>query len=160
MKTWNYFPRSVCCPPLTYLYIYGLPNLKSLDNKGLQHLVSLKKSRIQDCPSLQSLTRSVIQHLISLKELQIYSCPRLQSLTEAGLHHLTTLETLDLYKCPKLQYLTKERLPNSLFYLSVFKCPSLEQQCQFEKRKEWPFISRIPKIFVVQFSIFDVVILS
>uniref|UniRef100_F6HB71 Disease resistance RPP13-like protein 1 n=1 Tax=Vitis vinifera TaxID=29760 RepID=F6HB71_VITVI len=62
---------------LTYLSIYSLPNLKSLDNKGLQQLTSLLQLHIENCPELQFSTRSVLQRLISLKELRIYSCKSL-----------------------------------------------------------------------------------
>ncbi|XP_034703943.1 putative disease resistance RPP13-like protein 1 [Vitis riparia] len=143
------FPKECLLPSsLTYLSIENLPNLKSLDNKGLQQLTSLRELCIENCPELQFSTGSVLQRLISLKELEIWSCERLQSLTEAGLHHLTTLETLGLCWCPKLQYLTKERLPDSLSYLKVNGCPSLEQRLQFEKGQEWRYISHIPKIVI------------
>ncbi|RVW90974.1 Retrovirus-related Pol polyprotein from transposon TNT 1-94 [Vitis vinifera] len=133
---------------LTHLSIGNLPNLKSLDSRGLQQLTSLLQLHIGNCPELQFSIGSVLQRLISLKELRIWLCRRLQSLTEAGLHHLTTLETLRISGCPKVQYLTKERLPDSLSYLFVYDCPSLEQRCQFEKGQEWRYISHIPKILI------------
>ncbi|KAJ9693350.1 hypothetical protein PVL29_012207 [Vitis rotundifolia] len=143
------FPKECLLPSsLNYLSIWDLPNLKSLDDKGLQQLTSLLHLQIWNCPELQFSTGSVLQRLISLKELGIYSCGRLQSLTEAGLHHLTTLETLRIGSCPKLQYLTKERLPDSLSCLYARRCPSLEQRCQFEKGQEWRYISHIPKIVI------------
>ena len=141
------FPKECLLPSsLTYLSIHNLPNLKSLDNKGLQQLTSLRELEIESCPELQFSTGSVLQRLISLKKLRIYRCKRLQSLTEAGLHHLTTLETLTIWRCHKLQYLTKERLPDSLCTLDVDGCPLLEQRLQFEKGEEWRYISHIPKI--------------
>ncbi|XP_034704518.1 putative disease resistance RPP13-like protein 1 isoform X3 [Vitis riparia] len=141
------FPKECLLPSsLTYLSIWGLPNLKSLDNKGLQQLTSLLHLEIWNCPELQFSTGSVLQRLISLKGLGIHWCERLQSLTEAGLHHLTTLETLSISNCPELQSLTNERLPNPLSYLNVDGCPSLEQRLQFEKGREWRYISHIPKI--------------
>ncbi|RVW88087.1 putative disease resistance RPP13-like protein 1 [Vitis vinifera] len=143
------FPKECLLPSsLTHLSIGNLPNLKSLDSRGLQQLTSLLQLHIGNCPELQFSTGSVLQRLISLKELRIWSCRRLQSLTEAGLHHLTTLETLRISGCPKVQYLTKERLPDSLSYLFVYDCPSLEQRCQFEKGQEWRYISHIPKILI------------
>ncbi|XP_059598010.1 putative disease resistance protein At3g14460 [Vitis vinifera] len=149
------FPKECLLPSsLTHLSICVLPNLNSLDNKGLQQLTSLRELRIENCPELQFSTGSVLQRLISLKELRIWSCVRLQSLTEAGLHHLTTLETLSIVRCPKLQYLTKERLPDSLCSLDVGSCPLLEQRLQFEKGQEWRYISHIPKI-VIDWAITD-----
>ncbi|KAL6329340.1 hypothetical protein AAG906_017645 [Vitis piasezkii] len=136
---------------ITTLGIEGLPNLKSLDSKGLQQLTSLSNLYIGDCPEFQSfgeeglqhltslITLSIsncselqsfgeegLQHLTSLKTLSISCCPELKSLTEAGLQHLSSLEKLQIFGCPKLQYLTKERLPNSLSSLVVYKCSLLE----------------------------------
>ncbi|RVW65617.1 putative disease resistance protein RGA4 [Vitis vinifera] len=126
------FPKECLLPSsLTSLKIVKLPNLKSLDSKGLQKLTSLVKLWIMDCPELQSLT-------------------------EAGLHHLTSLEILNIHKCPKLQYLTKERLPDSLSHLNVCECPSLEQRCQFEKGPEWRHISHISKIVIGMEETMDV----
>ncbi|RVW67013.1 hypothetical protein CK203_064877 [Vitis vinifera] len=73
-------------------------------------------------------------------------CPGFQSLTQAGLQHLTSLERLGIWDCPKLQYLTKERRPDSLRRLWVYKCPLLEQRCQFEKGQEWCYIAHIPQV--------------
>jgi hypothetical protein len=38
---------------LTYLSIGNFPNLKSLDKKGLQHLIALEELRIWRCPKLK-----------------------------------------------------------------------------------------------------------
>ena len=95
------FPWECLLPStITTLEIEHLPNLKSLDSRGLQQLTSLTA-------------------------LSISSCPELESLIEAGLQHLTSLEKLQISYCLKLQYLTKERLPDSLSCLTIEKCPSL-----------------------------------
>ncbi|RVW67003.1 putative disease resistance RPP13-like protein 1 [Vitis vinifera] len=166
------FPKDCLLPSgLTSLRIIKFPKLKSLDSKGLQRLTSLRtlyigacpelqffaeewfqhfpslvELNISDCDKLQSLTGSVFQHLTSLQRLHIRMCPGFQSLTQAGLQHLTSLETLSIRDCPKLQYLTKERLPDSLYCLSVNNCPLLEQRCQFEKGQEWCYIAHIPQV--------------
>ncbi|CBI25804.3 unnamed protein product, partial [Vitis vinifera] len=163
------FPKECLLPSsLTSLQIVELSNLKSLDSRGLQQLTSLLQLKIRDCPELQFSTGSVLQHLISLKRLEIDGCSRLQSLTEVGLQHLTSLEslwigncpmlqsltkvglqhltslkTLGIYNCRKLKYLTKERLPDSLSYLHIDRCPSLEKRCQFEKGEEWQSVIRM-----------------
>ncbi|XP_059596929.1 putative disease resistance RPP13-like protein 1 [Vitis vinifera] len=158
---------------ITTLRIERLPNLKSLDSKGLQQLTSLSNLYIGDCPEFQSfgeeglqhltslITLSIsncselqsfgeegLQHLTSLKTLSISRCPKLKSLTEAGLQHLSSLENLQISNCPKLQYLTKERLPNSLSFLAVYKCSLLEDRCQFGKGQDWQYVAHIPNIII------------
>ncbi|XP_010645585.1 putative disease resistance RPP13-like protein 1 [Vitis vinifera] len=133
---------------LKRLEIDGCSRLQSLTEVGLQHLTSLERLWIENCPMLQSLTEVGLQHLTSLESLWIGNCPMLQSLTKVGLQHLTSLKTLGIYNCRKLKYLTKERLPDSLSYLHIDRCPSLEKRCQFEKGEEWRYIAHIPKIVI------------
>ncbi|WKA00293.1 hypothetical protein VitviT2T_018665 [Vitis vinifera] len=133
---------------ITTLRIEGLRNLKSLDSKGLQQLTSLSNLYIGDCPEFQSFGEEGLQHLTSLKTLSISCCPELKSLTEAGLQHLSSLEKLLIFDCPKLQYLTKERLPNSLSSLVVYKCSLLEGRCQFGKGQDWQYVAHIPHIII------------
>ncbi|XP_059590786.1 putative disease resistance protein At3g14460 [Vitis vinifera] len=133
---------------LKKLRIYGCSRLQSLTEVGLQHLTSLENLEITNCRMLQSLTKVGLQHLTSLENLEIRHCPMLQSLTKVGLQHLTSLKTLSIYNCRKLKYLTKERLPDSLSYLGIKKCPLLEKRCQFEKGEEWRYIAHIPKIVI------------
>ncbi|RVW40704.1 putative disease resistance protein RGA3 [Vitis vinifera] len=52
------FPEERFLPStLTSLEIRGFPNLKSLDNKGLQHLTSLETLRIRECGNLKSFPK-------------------------------------------------------------------------------------------------------
>ncbi|XP_058222879.1 putative disease resistance protein At3g14460 [Rhododendron vialii] len=68
------FPEEGLLPPtLTYLCFRHLVNLKSLNGRGLQPLVSLEEMYITDCPQLQSL--SVERLPISLSKLEIWDCP-------------------------------------------------------------------------------------
>ncbi|KAL6329325.1 hypothetical protein AAG906_016217 [Vitis piasezkii] len=124
------------------------PKLQSSVELQHQRLVSLEELGISHYPRLQSLTEFYPQCLASLKEVGIWDCPELRSLTEAGLQHLTCLKKLWICSCTKLQYLTKERLPDSLSYLIVNKCPLLEPRCQFEKGQDWPYIAHIPHILI------------
>ena len=124
------------------------PKLQSSIELQHQRLVSLEELGISHYPRLQSLTEFYPQCLASLKEVGIWDCPELRSLTEAGLQHLTCLQKLWICSCSKLQYLTKERLPDSLSYLIVNKCPLLEPRCQFEKGQDWPYIAHIPHILI------------
>ena len=118
------FPWECLLPStITTLEIKHLPNLKSLDSKG-------------------------IQHLTSLTTFFISSCPELKSLTDAGLQHLTSLEKLQISNCSKLQYLTIERLPDSLSCLTIEKCPLLEHRCQFEEGQDWEYIAHIQHIVI------------
>ncbi|CBI23768.3 unnamed protein product, partial [Vitis vinifera] len=143
------FPDECLLPStITTLRIKRLPNLRSLDSKGLQQLTSLSDLDIGKCPEFQSFGEEGLQHLTSLKSLSISGCHELESLTEAGLQRLISLENLQISDCPKLQYLTKERLPNSLSHLSVDKCSLLERCCQFGKGQDWQHIAHIPHIII------------
>ncbi|RVW74192.1 putative disease resistance protein RGA3 [Vitis vinifera] len=71
------FPRSDFCPPLSpSLKIRGFPNLKSLDNKGFQHLTSLETLEIWKCGNLKSFPKQGLPS--SLSRLYIKECPLLK----------------------------------------------------------------------------------
>ncbi|XP_059597139.1 putative disease resistance protein At3g14460 [Vitis vinifera] len=143
------FPKESLLPStLSSLNISGLPNLKSLDSKGLQQLTSLTTLSISDCPKFQSFGEEGLQHLTSLEKLKMDSLPVLESLREVGLQHLTSLKKLSISNCPHLQCLTKERLPNSLSRLKIKSCPLLEHGCRFEKGQDWEYIAHIPRIVI------------
>ncbi|XP_034701830.1 putative disease resistance RPP13-like protein 1 isoform X2 [Vitis riparia] len=133
---------------LERLSIRGCYALQTLTGSGLQHLTSLKKLGINCCPKLQSLKEAGLPCLASLKKLDISGLPELQSLTEVGLQRLTSLEKLRIFDCPMLQSLTREKLPDSLSFLSIENCPLLEQRCQFKEGQEWDYIAHIPQIYI------------
>ncbi|XP_058222451.1 putative disease resistance protein At3g14460 isoform X1 [Rhododendron vialii] len=71
------FPEEGLLPStVTTFWIICMPNLKSLNDKGLQPLGSLKYMDIWDCPHLQSLPEEGLPS--SLFELQIRECPLLK----------------------------------------------------------------------------------
>ncbi|RVW30526.1 putative disease resistance RPP13-like protein 1 [Vitis vinifera] len=111
------FPKECLLPStLTSLHISHLPNLKSLDSKGLQLLTTLQKLEISDCPKLQSLTEEGLPTSLS---------------DSKGLQLLTSLQNLHVTNCPKLQSLTEEGLPTSLSFLTIENCPLLKERCKF-----------------------------
>lgn len=71
------FPKESLLPStLTSLQISGLPNLRSLDGKGLQLLTSVRNLEINDCVKLQSLTAEGLPS--SLSFLKISNSPLLK----------------------------------------------------------------------------------
>ncbi|KAJ9685518.1 hypothetical protein PVL29_017529 [Vitis rotundifolia] len=71
------FPDERFLPPiLTSLEIRGFPNLKSLDKKGLQHLISLETLLISKCGKLKSFPKQGLPS--SLSRLYIEECPLLK----------------------------------------------------------------------------------
>ncbi|XVF83331.1 hypothetical protein PTKIN_Ptkin16aG0478400 [Pterospermum kingtungense] len=71
------FPDEHLLPSsLTDLDILNLPNLKVLDDKGFQHLTSLRRLYIEICPKLQSMPPKTL--LASLSHLTIFNCPLLK----------------------------------------------------------------------------------
>ncbi|XP_034703483.1 putative disease resistance protein At3g14460 isoform X2 [Vitis riparia] len=71
------FPEERFLPStLTSLIIDNFPNLKSLDNKGLEHLTSLETLSIYHCEKLESLPKQGLPS--SLSHLYILKCPLLE----------------------------------------------------------------------------------
>ncbi|CBI33200.3 unnamed protein product, partial [Vitis vinifera] len=140
------FPEERFLPStLTALLIRGFPNLKSLDNKGLQHLTSLETLLIRKCGNLKSFPKQGLPSSLSglyikecpllkkrfpeerflpstLTSLQIRGFPNLKFLDNKGLQHLTSLETLEIWKCGNLKSFPKQGLPPSLSHLDIDEC--------------------------------------
>ncbi|TYI29575.1 hypothetical protein ES332_A05G326000v1 [Gossypium tomentosum] len=75
------FPDEHLLPSsLTSLRINDLPNLKSLEYKGFQHLTSLCDLLIRGCPKLQSMPPNMLPP--SLCDLEIRDCPLLEERCE------------------------------------------------------------------------------
>ncbi|KAH1064630.1 hypothetical protein J1N35_029617 [Gossypium stocksii] len=114
------FPDEHLLPSsLTSLRISNLPNLKSLEYKGFQHLTSLCNLYISDCPNLQFMPPNMLPHSLSY---------------------------LSIYNCPKLQSMPPNVLPPSLSHLKIQGCPLLKDHCEKDKGKDWSNISHIPVI--------------
>ncbi|CAK7336535.1 unnamed protein product [Dovyalis caffra] len=130
------FPEETLLPStLTSLAISDLGNLKSLDNKGLQHLTSLRELKIWHCRSLHSMPEEGLPS--SLSSLDISHLEKvligygiaenylgnLKSLNYNGLQHLTSLEELSIQSCREE---TKQYPITSLIKFNVCSCPKIE----------------------------------
>jgi hypothetical protein len=68
------FPEPELLPSsLNHLCFSEFPNMKSLDNKGLQHLTSLEELWIEDCPKLKYMPEKGLP--ASLSTIKIDGCP-------------------------------------------------------------------------------------
>ncbi|XP_062174614.1 putative disease resistance RPP13-like protein 1 [Alnus glutinosa] len=71
------FPEAQLLPTsLTSLSISRFPNLKSLDKKGLQHLIALEQLDIESCPKLKFMPEQGLPASLSI--LKIWFCPLLK----------------------------------------------------------------------------------
>ncbi|MBA0776020.1 hypothetical protein Gotri_011082, partial [Gossypium trilobum] len=95
------FPDEHLLPSsLRFLWIWNLPNLKSLEYKGFQHLTSLSSLGIDGCPKLQSMPPNMLPPSLSL--LCIRNCPLLEERCEkekgkdwANISHIAVIEIDD-----------------------------------------------------------------
>jgi Leucine-rich repeat (LRR) protein len=72
------FPDEGLLPTsLTYLHINGFQHLRSLDSKGLQHLIALEELEIESCPKLECMPEDRLP--ASLSTLNISDCPLLEN---------------------------------------------------------------------------------
>ncbi|KAK8299397.1 hypothetical protein V6Z11_D05G320400 [Gossypium hirsutum] len=92
------FPDEHLLPSsLETLWLSQLPNLKSLEYKGFQHLTSLSRLLIDSCPKLQSMPPNMLPP--SLSRLCISNCPLLEERCEkekgkdwANISHIPVIE--------------------------------------------------------------------
>ncbi|KAH7862559.1 hypothetical protein Vadar_006459 [Vaccinium darrowii] len=127
--------------------------LESFPEEGLLPS-TLTILRIADLPNLKSLNKRGLQHLGSLKTMKIENCPRLQSLPEEGLQFLGSLKSMDIRNCQQLQSLPKG-LPPNLFGLQIVDCPLLKASCRREEGTDWHKIAHVPLINIDGEAIFD-----
>ena len=70
------FPEDYLLPTtVTRLYISGFGNLRTLDNKGFQHVTSLQYLYIGDCPKLKHIPEEGLP--VSISHIKIDICPLL-----------------------------------------------------------------------------------
>ncbi|KAJ9153501.1 hypothetical protein P3X46_026930 [Hevea brasiliensis] len=150
------------CPKLVSLPEGGLPsNLnmvlisrcdKLIANRrkwGLQRLPSLKIFCLGGCKDLESFPEEGLLPT-TLTTLSICQLQSLRVLNKNGLQHLTSLQEFKIKNCLQLQSFPEERLPASLIYLSIKKCPLLKYCYQKENKEIWNRIAHIPCIKIDQ----------
>ena len=70
------FPEEYLLPTtVTHLYITGFGNLRTLDNKGFQHLTSLQYLSMEDCPKLKHMPEEGLP--VTISHIKIITCPLL-----------------------------------------------------------------------------------
>ncbi|KAG5541837.1 hypothetical protein RHGRI_021620 [Rhododendron griersonianum] len=89
-------------PSLEILNLYGESEdaLESFPEEGLLP-ATLRCLELGNMPNLESLNKRGLQHLSSLETMDIGNCPQLQSLPEEGLP--TSLVRLTIWDCPLLK---------------------------------------------------------
>ncbi|KAL6326142.1 hypothetical protein AAG906_001017 [Vitis piasezkii] len=151
------FPEGGLPSNLSSLYLWDCYKLMACEMKqGLQTLSFLtwlsvkgsKEERLESFPEEWLLPST-------LPSLEIGCFPKLKSLDNMGLQHLTSLERLTIEECNELDSFPKQGLPSSLSRLYIRKCPRLKIECQRDKGKEWPKISRIPCIVLERRDVKD-----
>ncbi|CAN0863232.1 Putative disease resistance RPP13-like protein 1 [Linum grandiflorum] len=143
------FPDEALLPStLTTLSILSMQNLKSLDNKGIQHLTALKELKISACRSLESFP--IGNWFPTLESLEINSCDKLiAGRSQWNIQAMTSLLHLKLYENEEVESFTGEmQLPSSLISLDIwdlFGLKSLEGLQQLTSLRELK-ISRCPDL--------------
>ncbi|XP_038695893.1 putative disease resistance protein RGA3 [Tripterygium wilfordii] len=110
---------------LHFLYIKGLPQLKTLPQWLQRSSKTLQDMAIINCENLSALPEW-LPIFKSLKRLVLENCPKLSTLPEEGISHLTALESLVIAHCPALSERYKRNagegwdkiahIPNIIFY--------------------------------------------
>ncbi|XP_075634810.1 putative disease resistance RPP13-like protein 1 [Castanea sativa] len=75
---WNVesFPEEYLLPTsVIHLYITGFGNLRTLDNKGFQHLTSLQYFSMENCPKLKHMPEEGLP--VTISKVKIIACPSL-----------------------------------------------------------------------------------
>ncbi|KAL4612024.1 hypothetical protein ACB092_08G168800 [Castanea dentata] len=70
------FPEEYLLPTtVIHLYITGFGNLRTLDNKGFQHLTSLQYFSMENCPKLKHMPEEGLP--VTISKIKIITCPLL-----------------------------------------------------------------------------------
>ncbi|RYR70738.1 hypothetical protein Ahy_A02g005050 isoform C [Arachis hypogaea] len=128
---------------LNYLRISNCSSAISFPGDSLPP--SLKELTIENCKNVEFSIQHQQQHH-SLESLRIdNSC---DSLTSFTLPAFPNLKYLTIARCENLTSLGSIRLPASLHFLYISRCPLLGEGIERKDPHIWPSISYIPDIYV------------
>ncbi|CAN0916929.1 Putative disease resistance RPP13-like protein 1 [Linum grandiflorum] len=151
-KGLNSFPKETLLPStLITLRISSIQDLKSLDDKGIQHLTCIKELKISACPNLESFP--VGDLFPTLESLEINDCDKLiAGRSQWNLQAITSLLHLKFFENDEVEsFPAVMLLPSSLISVEIWDLYSLksleglQQLTSLRKLK----ISRCPELYAI-----------
>ncbi|GAU20902.1 hypothetical protein TSUD_120940 [Trifolium subterraneum] len=153
LKLYNFpqlesFPRGGLPSNLRELYIYNCPKLiGSREEWGLFQLNSLRYFYVYDY-EFENVESFPEENLLppTLKSLVLENCSKLRIMNYKGFLHLNSLKYLGIYNCPSLESLPEEGLTS--IQLAIHECPIIREKYKKEGGERWHTIRHIPFVYI------------